>query len=454
VPASIADLCPHDAAPLRDIGEDPRGDPTKYRDWDNIVWCFENLLECRPFHGTTNTLSEAQAFFQKIARVGGHGGVRAVWERLGVVSLIDQPFLAPLVLDLALETGLNPASLINLYRDCYRDEHPITRFPFLRYYKGRSDGEKELHVALLGPSDEGRQCLLPTQATIIKRTIDLILALTEPLVRDASPEDAKYLFLFRRCNDGSVRRMRVGSFSITVRHGHARNATLAPVRSLNLARFRPTKICAMVREGRNIGEIRSVTGHKSFQALASYLQEKNLLPDAERQIRRAFQLIQIQNRMRFEETPFLYATAEASHDGAVVYKGAIVDCINAANPPEHIKRLIGWESGTFCTRWAMCLKCPNALILRRHLPVLVQMYYDTRAALHRNLGESGVGHAYIETMEILTDILGDLDDPVRWSNQWFSHEDIEWAVRIAAQERLYTDPIVYRAVGTIEGRSE
>jgi hypothetical protein len=177
--------------------------------WDNLVWYFENVMNCRPvvqhkIHGA----KISPIFWQAANKY--HGGPSVVWLRLGVAPLIDSKLIVPLAIKLALETGLNPESICKLKRNCYRDSHPLTGLPYIRYYKERSTGEKDLHLALFDADNQDDYHLLQKQSEIIKRTIRTIIKLTEPLVGNARKEDRDYLFLMeaiKRRNSNEVFRL-------------------------------------------------------------------------------------------------------------------------------------------------------------------------------------------------------------------------------------------------------
>jgi integrase len=200
------------------------------------------------------------------------------------VTVIDKNLIMPLVLKLAWETGLNPGSIKNLKRDCYRESHPTTGLPYISYYKARSTGEKELHLALFDLENQSGNSLLPKRSEIIRETIDLLLKLTEPLVARARPQDKDFLLLLenntQHISGYSVVRLSTGilcgwSSQIKKRlkkEGGVHNSSDgSALRHLNLLRFRATKITEMVLHEHDFFRIQAVAGHASVNTTMKYL---------------------------------------------------------------------------------------------------------------------------------------------------------------------------------------
>jgi hypothetical protein len=322
--------------------------------------------------------------------------------------------------------------------------HDLTGQAYLTYHKKRSKGDKELHLSLLDSGQKSVELsLIAKQSSIIRGTIDLIFRLTAPLLTTARKEDLDYLFLSqtrgggRSFQPGGVVRLSRGHLSdwtSKILKGHlALSATGVPT-SFNLARFRPTKITQMVKDGYDFFAIQAAAGHGDAKTTWNYLATHQLNPVAEREVTRT--LIRIhKNSEELKNNPKPYASSESDESG-VIYKGVIADCKNVFDPPTWIKRLPGYKPGQSCTLWNMCLLCPNVLITRKHLPRLVAYDREIEYATERNnLSHAPNAVQYQKTRAVLAGILED-----------FGEEDVRRAREIAEQSDYHLDAVTYRGV--------
>lgn len=412
--------------------------------WDNMVWYFENVLQCRPFHKIRGNSDSHRQFIT--AAYSYYGGPNGVWRRLGVAPVIDSSLIFPLAMKLAMETGLNPYAILGLKRDCYRDSHPLTGLPYVRYYKERSTGEKDLHVSFFDDPNQADFHLLPKQSEIIRRTIELILKLTEPLVSEAREEDKGHLLLVqnsrrfpKNARPNPVYVLDRGSLQNTsnkikgalTKAGHDNIPEY-----LNLARFRPTVITKMVRDGHDFFRVQLAVGHASARTTYRYLNSLNLAPQAQREV--SATLVQIhRNKEEFERDPKPYATAATQHQEGVIYKGVLCDCKNVFDPPDAVRRLPTFREGQACTYWNMCLLCPNVLITRKHLPLFISYAKEIELSVEgNNLSHVPNAPHYQKVAAVLEGIF-----------QEFAEDDITWAKQIAECSDHFIDGVTYRGVG-------
>jgi integrase len=424
------------------VGRFPKEEGSGWKNWDNMVWFFENVLDCRPCLQVNPVPNKIRGFF--IAANRYHGGINNVWRRLGVAPLLDLNLIVPLAMKLAWETGLNPESIYRLERDCYRECHELTGQPYIRYYKERSTGEKDLHLALYGNPNESRLPLLSNQAEIIRRTIELVRNLTEPLVTKAGPEDKKYLFLVQPSSKGGTRdcnravRLNAGytrdwKYKISEAMQEIGEAGVPDV--LNLARFRATKITQMVRDGYDFFQIQAVAGHASSRTTEEYIDSYRLAPQAQREVSAVLERIHL-NKQEFETDPKPYATLGTRHEEGVVYKGVICDCKNVWDPPDAVKRLPVFNQGEPCTLWNMCLRCPNALITKKHLPILAGYERQIKSSLEsNNLSHAPNAPLYRIASAVLEGIFRE-----------FPESDVIWAREVSECADVYVDAVTYRGV--------
>jgi hypothetical protein len=347
---------------------------------------------------------------------------------------------------LAWETGLNPESVLSLKRDCFRDSHELTGQAYLSYYKERSTGDKQLHLALLDTKNPRRQQadlqMMPKQSAVIRRTIDLIKEVTERLLPYAAKEDRQFLFLFQPLNAKQslvstavrITSRRVVSWAASIRDSVA--ITGARQSTINLARFRPTKITQMVQDGYDFFHVQAVAGHAQAKTTAHYLAKHQLNPQAQREVSRTLARIH-ENRVEIDRVPKPYANAETLANDGVIFKGIMCDCKNVYDPPDWVKRLPHYQPGRACTFWNMCLLCPNVLITRKHLPLLVSYAKEIEVALeHNNLLHAPNGAQYQKMQSLLGRIF----------NEEFDEETVAWAREVAENADYYLDAVTYRGV--------
>jgi integrase len=435
-------------------GKDPRGFtgrgdkiPGKgWTHWDNMVWYFENVMDCKAITKSRNSsgkVKKGQGRFFWAAREY-HGGIEAVWQRLGVVPYIGSDLVIPLAMKLAWETGLNPNSILNLKRDCYQEVHGLSGLPFIRYYKERSTGEKELQLALFDGKDEAELHLLPKQSEIIRRTIELLLKLTEPLVDKALPDDKDFLLLFQTLHENGPnisenRVMRVNKGALQAWSEAARRnlkkTTGDTLEILNLARFRATKITQMVRDGHDFFHVQAIAGHASVRTTARYLATYQLEPKARREV--AATLVQIQRNAReYNDSPKPYAMSAGKYNSEFIYKGVLSDCKNPFDPPKSVRGLSSYQAGQSCSYWNMCLLCPNVIITRRHLPLLVGYANEIRSSIkNHNLIQVPNNVHYQKVLAVLSEIFRE-----------FSEEDLKWATDASEGGDVFTDGVTYHGV--------
>ncbi|MDQ3801445.1 MAG: hypothetical protein M3384_18640 [Acidobacteriota bacterium] len=301
------------------VGSDPRkihrdGATTEngWTEWDNVVWYFENVLNCKTVIAgrVVDKLvlkEKAPAAFREFVRLAGkhQGGIKAVWERLGVAPIIDKSVILPVMMCLARETGLNTDAIINLSRDCYKKSHPATGFPYVEYFKQRSTGEKQLHLKLLDDGDEeSAPHFSPNRSEVVRRCIELLLDLTEPLVADASRQDKNSLMLIQVRRQTPASRFRVQridkaflhSWSVAVRSKLKKSVAADVLPTLNLSRFRATRITEMVQQGHDFFQVQAVAGHASSRTTLQYIARQRIAGKAQREIEQA--LLQVHQSAR------------------------------------------------------------------------------------------------------------------------------------------------------------
>jgi integrase len=409
----------------------------RWRDWDNVVWYFENRMNCMPVPYRELSGDEHSKL---LGACGYFGGLVEIYRRLGVTVNIDVHLIAPLAFKLCWETGLNPETLLTLKRDCFHEEHALTRLPYLRYYKARSTGEKDLHLGLFDFASEVQVSLEYKQATVIRRTIELIRKLTAPLVERADPGLQSYLFLYEAGAPGlqhKIVRLNVKAVSHwtgTLRRRLKKGDGIDLPAVFTLGRFRPTKITQLVRQGKDFFDVQVIAGHRFGSTTLKYLASHQIEPKAQKEVAAALQKIH-KNKQEFEEKPKPYATEETAGTKDVIYKAVLCDCKDVFNPPANITKNISLKKDQSCTYFNMCLTCPNALILKEHLPRLIAYKHEIEIAIASGLSSAPNSKHYEKALAVIDGILLE-----------FPQEDIEWAKEMTQAMDFHSDPLTYRAV--------
>ncbi|MFH5181448.1 site-specific integrase [Paenibacillus sp. TAB 01] len=366
-------------------GRDPREKPPRrngmsypegwgWKFIDNLRWYFENEMNCIPMFATKANLEKHPRFFSAVAQHYSHiGGLKGIYASFGIVPFIKADLIMPLLIKLVAETGMNPDSVLNLSVDCYEDEHPLSGVPYLKYYKERSTGEKELHLSLYDKNTEIKELKIE-EARIIKRTIERIKQITRNIRAEAPPQLQKKLFLHKLHGNRDQGRIKVLDNGVTSdwckRMVEKYNLTSSDGRPLNfnLVRFRPTRITNLVRRGYDFFEIMSQAGHASITTTLRYLSKRNLELAARREILNALETIH-QNQVWAKENKPAYSGSEESgppSNCSNIYKGIVADCRNPFDPPEQVKNSPQYEPNKACTRPIHFFTKIHSVLLKRY----------------------------------------------------------------------------------------
>lgn len=427
-----------------DAGRDPRVTPSKgaakgygFKVEANTRWYFEHVLGSRPIVGLEHEKALHPAFFAAASNV--HGGIHNMYRRWGVSAYLEFGLVMPLAVSILHLTGLNPSSLLALRTDCLRDEHPLTGMPYLLFEKARSQGEKELHLSLLDPRDE--RALKRKQSLQVKRTIDSILELTRPM-RDALPSGSELrqrLFVFQSSGPNAhgqllaLKPPQTSTWCKQMVRKHNLHADDGSELLFNLVRFRSTKLTEMALEGRDFFEIQQVARHKSVKQTVRYIAMNRLDSPSRTVVANALEQIQA-NRSEVLKAAVPSSPVEKPIH---LFKGLISDCKNVFDPPDKVKRTVGYVPGQACTRFNMCLFCRNVVVMREHLPLLAAYRAQILAAQGNNVQNLPHASFYDESLEVIENLL----DPELGE---FTGQDIEWAIEEATTLDVIVDPLLYR----------
>jgi hypothetical protein len=410
---------------------------------ENLRWYFENRMNCRAVSRVVPEAIGHKPFFSGANRY--HGGYMAVYKSWGVTPQIDRDILWPLFIQLSYLTGLNPYSIAELRVDCLA-EHPLTGTPYLRYFKLRSCGEKELLLDLLNkeqhtsPEFESDEIPLKREhALLVERVVAKILCLTKPLRErpNCHPDLKHLLFIYEssgnNCN-GEIQAVppwKANQWCRAIGRRHDLRASSGKRLVFTLVRFRPTRLTEMAAQGKDFFEIQHAAGHKSIIQTLAYIEKRTLDTVAEKAVTAALETIW-SNRKEFcpdnDENPKPVVL--------VPFRGLLSNCKNVFDPPRAVQLAADYVPGQACTRFNMCLLCKNIVLMKEHLPVLAHY----RNQIRRSMGNSGVDlpHAplYAKSLSILDQVF----DP---NTSDFSDDELDEAVANSELLDIVIDPLVY-----------
>ncbi|WP_310033058.1 hypothetical protein [Paraburkholderia graminis] len=399
-------------------GEDPRMKPMDFSDPDNMVWYFENVMQCKPIASTE--LSRKCSPLADAVRAR-YRDVESWYRSMGTTLYIDHDVVIPLLYKLASETGLNAECLLTLRRDCFVKDDALTGQNYIVYWKSRSAGENRLPVTFLDDDDaievsddkdEPVKHVRPLnikQSIVIEKTVKKILALTAPLAERAPADAHDLLFLYELRGGGQLGT--VGPLTAGVVSKWSRNFFFngkkrdirSPTGVVNISRFRPTLVTEMVKRGHDIFDLSVVMGHSSVFTTATYLDKHGLEPHFEREMRS--QLDQIRkNHHEIQQAASL--KPESSAIIRVYPTSGLCGCRDPFNPPERIKRATNFEEGKACGYYSMCLTCKHVVITEQFLPRLFKHLYILELELDKGLGSEPLrDQLYQRQISVLRQVL-------------------------------------------------
>lgn len=427
------------------VGQDPRTGKGLWKNIDNIRWYFENVLHCEPIMHTTENAKEHRSYFDRITKwYYKDGGLRGIYRQWGVVPLIDADLIMPLVLQIAIETGLNVQSILELNVDCFEEKNPISGVPVLKYYKERSSGDKELHFNT--HTDEPNISLKEfrqEQAKIIQNSITVVKELTNEIRKEAPLELQNKLFILQSSSKNKFGEIKVINSKISSRWSHQfveqydlKNDSGERL-NFNLRRFRSTRATELVHKGVELYELQSEMGHKSITTTMHYLDKNKLYDRANKETSAAIENI-FSNKVWAENIDIEYAEKSTEANENTIFKGFLCDCKNPFNPPEDVKKLKDYKSGDVCSRVNMCLFCDNVLIFKRNLPSLWMYKCQIERTLAMQNFELPNERHYLKTLDIINALFDE-------KSSEFDVGDLEEAKRIAENLDELIDPVTYQA---------
>lgn len=400
---------------------------------ENAQWILENLLECKPVHNNTAQSPIEKSFLQIINN--SSKGLIEVYKEWGVTPMVGVDILLPYLLRLAQVTGLNTDSLLSLDIDDYEPCHPATSRPCLRYWKERSDGHKEYHLDLFNAQ---LTWLTSTQAKSVKEIFQEVIQLTSSFrqhIEDDVLENRLFIYQsnstkkHRRVspifgNEGGNAKALGDSLARFVDKYSLKNDKGEPL-TLTISRFRPTFVSEMLNSGVSLREIQLMLGHSSIQTTIRYLDSLDFNSISREKLND--KLKEIHQSTLDGQTEELTQKVESKNDAELVvtFHTPLAECKNIFDPPDFVKNLPSYTSGTPCSQYNKCLSCDNVIITAKNLPEIFAMQRDyTLLTEHTRVMDTPYGYVIRENLELIKGIIDpELSD--------FSIKELEDGQRLA-----------------------
>jgi integrase len=412
-----------------------------WTDEDNMRWYFETQLNCFPITGADASTQRAHKRFLTMA-TNRHGGLHELYRRWGVSAWTGPEVILPYVYKLVAETGLNPAVALALRLDDYHEEHPLTRRPYIRYWKERGSGEGELHVDLIG---SGILALDEQQSRAVKRIWEEVSAHTASFRDQLPPDKRERLFVYQSrgvkttgaARDFLMDAKTLSTWATSFVARHQLKSAQGKLLTLTLARFRPSLVSRMLKRGVDIYVIKSILGHSSIMTTLRYIESYDFAPKARQEVQKAISNIR-ENRRQQQNSPKPVANVEFE-ENKMVFATPLALCKNVFNPPDNIRKAANIRAGSPCSLFNMCLRCPNVLIMEEHLPQLFALRRQYLVALDQGLSATTHRAAIQQNLHILNSLLD--EDKSDWSADILAE-----AERRSEFIDLVTDPVTIRGV--------
>lgn len=421
--------------PVNDNGLLKRG----FVSLENARWIFENKLNCRVIGpGSANLEDKYEKNFIQILKYIDLGLIE-VYESWGVIYQITSRHMAPYITRLSQITGLNADSLKSLNIDDYVECHELSRRPYLRYWKERSDGEKRLHLDLI---EADLTWLTINQSKEVKELFAEVVYLTRDIRSRAEATVKNKLFIYesrKMVERGEIKSLENSNVINLVMNQFARDHKLknedGEDLNISASRLRPSMVAELVEQGVSLREIQIILGHKQLSTTIQYLDKLEFSKTARDVLESA--LAKIHKEAVAKDAPLRKASdavSPSSTDSPIVISNGLVKCRNVYDPPEEITKLPTYKKGSACSLLNKCLSCRNAIITASNLPELFAMQREYHSMIATStVGQTPYGAIIKENLEVLDSILTP-------SEQGFTTEQLDDADRLS--EHIITSPLV------------
>ena len=419
------------------IGKNPLDKNEKikrgFSNLENARWLFENKLDCNPvYYNTAKTQPELR--FLRIVE-NSDKKLHEVYREWGVRPILNADIILPYLLKLAQVSGLNLDSLINLEIDDYVDCHPATLRPCLRYWKERSNGQKEYHLDLFKSK---LTWLNNGQAKVIKWIFEEMLLLTQKIrqeIKNTNLESKLFIFQSVSCKmNGRIVSFieKNGAFSNRLHLSLSKFIDKYNLRYengkpfvLTISRFRPTLVSELVDNGVTFREIQLMLGHASIRTTIKYLDSLDFSSNSRAKLEKKLKEIhQIATAKEFKIAQKL-AKVKKEAKVKVFFRTPFAECHNIFSPPDFIKNSTQYVPGSPCSQYNKCLSCDNFIITIQDIPKLFAMERDYRHLIeHSSISNTPYFHVILENLQLINSII----DP---KLSEFSLEELDSARRLS-----------------------
>jgi len=343
-------------------GIDPRGHRAsegRWKDFDNVVWYFENVLDCQ-YRKHEWLMSNGHSSFSHCGHL--YGGLDNVWTSLGVWSGSSKEMLVPFFLLFAYLSGANLTPMFTMRRDCIK-QHPSLDRKCIVLQKTKS-GNASYKINHSG------YCV-----NIVKR----VLEITKDLALEADDNVKNYLWLYRpKCSAGIAyigmsNRNDLGCFLKAFVKKHNIRDENGVLVKLNIARLRPTFASKMfVKTKGDIVKIQKLLNHEWISTTQGYVSSAGMdhmredaasdLANHEKKLRAQVAVGDVASELGIskEET---VKVLSGEYD---TYLGKCRDLFDSP--------LQGEKKGRACTRFHNCLQCPSCVITSFDLHRILSYY--------------------------------------------------------------------------------
>ena len=343
---------------------------------DDARWIFENHLDCKPILSAKGfRLNKYTKKFYSILQANKKN-VYDVYESWGILSKVTINHLAPFYLRFLQITGMNIESINALELNDFIQEHPASGKACVRYWKERSNGEKEYHLDVFKAN---LQWLTHQQSQEIKDIFDSVTLLTSSIRENANEDLKNKLWLFTK-SYGKLYSLpdpdtRKGLLKLSDKYklkGNNNNKL-----ELTTTRFRPTFVSELVDKGVSIREIQLLLGHKNLYTTMRYLDVQDFSKISRDKIKEKLIQIHINAHSSNDKNNLSIPKAKTKTKNIeIMLSTPFATCKNIFNPPESVKKLTSYTPGKPCSTYNMCLSCPNIIITKSDLPKLFAMKKD------------------------------------------------------------------------------
>ncbi len=407
---------------------------------DNARWIFENKLNCQVIGpGSADQGDEYQKCFLRILSYVGLGLIET-YETWGIIYHITPRHMAAYITRLAQITGLNADSLKTLDLDDFVESHALTLRPYLRYWKERSDGEKQLHLDLI---DADLTWLTINQSKEIKAIFAEVEFLTRNIRLRAEGVMRDRLFIFDSRHWSELGKIKSFESATTINwvmtqfaRDHQLKGEDGEDINISASRLRPSLVAELVEQGVSLREIQVMLGHKSLSTTIQYLDRMEFSKTARDILESALAKIH-KEAVATDHSEHAATETDASTEGAnapVAINTGLIKCKNVYDPPDDIKKMASYKKGNACSLLNKCLSCSNSIINVSQLPELFAMrreYQDMLAT--SDIAQTPYGAIILENVEVLDSILTP-------SEQGFTAEQLEEAERLS--EHIIISPLI------------